>query len=70
MKKKCKILLLMLYIGIMFSRIEVFAIDETYEMHRLYNPNSGEHFYTRTHSERDHLVDIGWQYEGIGWYSS
>lgn len=36
-------------------------------MYRLYNPNSGEHFYTKTTSERDHLRSVGWRYEGIGW---
>ena len=36
-------------------------------MHRLYNPNSGEHFYTGSTSERDGLVEVGWRYEGVGW---
>lgn len=36
-------------------------------MHRLYNPNSGEHFYTATPNEADSLVDAGWSYEGLGW---
>ena len=39
------------------------------EMYRLYNPNSGEHFYTSRVGERDMLIDVGWDYEGIGWYS-
>ncbi|HCK87514.1 MAG TPA: hypothetical protein DHW39_01760, partial [Erysipelotrichaceae bacterium] len=39
------------------------------EMYRLYNPNSGEHFYTAKAKERDVLASIGWQYEGIGWYA-
>ena len=39
------------------------------EMYRLYNPNSGEHFYTASAAERDFLDSIGWNYEGIGWYS-
>ncbi len=38
-------------------------------MYRLYNPNSGEHFYTREIIERDNLVRLGWNYEGIGWYA-
>ena len=38
-------------------------------MHRLYNPNSGEHFYTASESERDAVVAAGWHYEGIGWYA-
>ncbi len=38
-------------------------------MYRLYNPNSGEHFYTSNTGERDNLVKLGWNYEGIGWYA-
>ena len=38
-------------------------------MHRLYNPYTGEHLYTASTSERDHLASIGWNYEGIGWYA-
>lgn len=40
---------------------------KTVNMYRLYNPNSGEHFYTGSVMERVHLVDLGWKYEGIGW---
>ncbi len=36
-------------------------------MHRLYNPNSWEHFYTGNAKEKDALVKMGWQYEGVGW---
>lgn len=36
-------------------------------MFRLYNPNSGEHFYTGSVFEGNHLVDVGWNYEGYGW---
>jgi hypothetical protein len=36
-------------------------------MNRLYNPNSGEHFYTADTNERDHLVGLGWRSEGMGW---
>ncbi len=37
-------------------------------MYRLYNPNSGEHFYTASKGERNHLIRLGWNDEGIGWY--
>lgn len=37
------------------------------KMYRLYNPNSGEHFYTAAVAERDYLVKVGWHDEGIGW---
>ena len=36
-------------------------------MYRLYNPNSGEHFYTSSEGERNSLINVGWNYEGIGW---
>ncbi len=36
-------------------------------MYRLYNPNSGEHFYTSNSGEREALREAGWNYEGIGW---
>ncbi|WP_019893742.1 hypothetical protein [Allobaculum stercoricanis] len=36
---------------------------------RLYNPNSGEHFYTADRNEKDGLIAAGWDFEGIGWYA-
>lgn len=39
----------------------------TNDMYRLYNPNSGEHFYTANSVERDKVKKAGWKYEGIGW---
>ena len=36
-------------------------------MFRLYNPNSGEHFYTSSTVERDSIIAVGWQDEGTGW---
>lgn len=36
-------------------------------MYRVYNPNSGEHFYTASAGEKDYLVNSGWKDEGIGW---
>ena len=40
---------------------------KTQPMYRCYNPNSGEHFYTASEQERDHIVSVGWRYEGVGW---
>ncbi len=41
---------------------------ETVDMYRIYNPNSGEHFYTSNQKEKDALVNMyGWKYEGVGW---
>lgn len=41
--------------------------NEGYPMYRLYNPNSGEHFYTSSIEERDHLIWCGWRGEDVGW---
>ncbi|MGI6116893.1 MAG: transglutaminase domain-containing protein [Bilifractor sp.] len=38
-------------------------------MYRLYNPNSGEHFFTSSTDEKNHLMGLGWQYEGVAWYA-
>lgn len=53
------------------SNISLDELDlpEPRAMHRLYNPNSGEHFYTASDDERDNVVNAGWTYEGIGWYA-
>lgn len=36
-------------------------------MYRVYNPNSGEHFYTSDENEKNHLTTLGWKDEGLGW---
>ena len=36
-------------------------------MFRLYNPWTGEHFYTSSDVERDANIELGWRYEGVGW---
>lgn len=41
--------------------------DNGIGMYRLYNPNSGEHFYTASIGERDFLKKVGWKYEGGAW---
>lgn len=45
------------------------TLSANVDLHRLYNPNSGEHFYTQDLKEKNHLVSLGWKYEGIGWTS-
>lgn len=52
---------------ILFIPIKVNAATSSRSMHRLYNPNSGEHFYTANSNEKNHLTKVGWKYEGIGW---
>ncbi len=36
-------------------------------MYRMYNPWSGEHFYTSSNKERLGVRGAGWEYEGVGW---
>ena len=36
------------------------------DMYRMYDPNSGEHFYTGSDEEKNNLIAAGWNYEGIG----
>lgn len=49
------------------SAAEAKAITKGNPMYRMYNPKTGEHFYTASTSERDTLVTKEWKYEGIGW---
>jgi len=39
----------------------------TTAMYRLFNPNSGEHFYTGSIVERNNLIQAGWSYENVSW---
>lgn len=41
--------------------------NEHISMFRLYNPNSGEHFYTGSAQECENLKGAGWKLEGFGW---
>jgi hypothetical protein len=50
-----------------YTTIQTAHEDNCNKMYRLYNPNSGEHFYTSGTAERQNVVDAGWNYEGIGW---
>jgi len=36
-------------------------------VYRIYNPNTGEHFYTESLGERNADIRNGWSDEGIGW---
>lgn len=48
--------------------MDIFA-DTIAKVYRLYNPNSGEHFYTENKVEYDYLGEIGWKQEGTAWYA-
>lgn len=49
------------------SEFTVSGTNVTLAMYRVYNPNSGEHFYTMQQSEKNNLVKLGWKDEGTGW---
>lgn len=65
--KRAKVLTLIgaCFIGGML--VSTVHADDGVGMYRLYNPNSGEHFYTSSKAERNQLANIGWQYEGGAW---
>lgn len=43
--------------------------DAIVVMERLYNPWSGEHFYTSSDAEVSKCVSLGWRDDGIAWYA-
>lgn len=59
------------YVSFVVTSLSGFALEDTgveaQTMYRLYNPNSGEHFYTSSTVERDATVKAGWNDEGVGW---
>ena len=38
-------------------------------VYRLYDPNDGEHFYTKDPNEVNVLQRLGWSYEGLAWFA-
>lgn len=36
-------------------------------VYRCYNPNSGEHVYTKNYYEVKNITKVGWKYEGVSW---
>ena len=63
-------LLFVLFALVIVANENVYAESECMSMFRLYNPNSGEHFYTADINERTKLLHLGWSYEGVGWFAS
>lgn len=49
------------------NKITITYSAEKQTMYRLYNPNSGEHFFTASTKERDEVKAAGWKYEGEAW---
>lgn len=67
--KKRKFVLGLVLGAAFFCCFSIKADAAAIEMHRLYNPNSGEHFYTKNTNEKNNLVNAGWKSEGIGWHA-
>ena len=53
-------------VPVTFNIVEV--LDQI-EVYRMYNPNSGEHFYTSAKEEKEALEKAGWKYEGVAFHS-
>lgn len=49
--------------------IPVKVLPASQAVYRLYNPQSGEHFYTKEVAEKNHLAQVGWKFEGTSWQS-
>lgn len=64
-----RLLAVVLSLLLFVSLTPIRAEESEIAMFRLYNPNSGEHFYTAQAHEKDYLVQAGWRYEGIGWFA-
>lgn len=47
--------------------VNTVSANTSQAMYRLYNPNSGEHFYTSSFFEAKSIITAGWQYEHVGW---
>ena len=45
---------------------DVKAADQTTSIYRLYNKNTGEHFYTKSRTEQLNAIVAGWDDEGTG----
>lgn len=45
------------------------TVMDAFDIYRMYNPNSGEHFYTKEYQENIVLQSAGWIFESVGWYA-
>ena len=55
------------YEGVAFNS----AAPDQVTQYRLWNPNAvrGAWHFTGSTEERDRLIELGWRYQGVGWYS-
>ncbi len=45
--------------------VAALPVAKSTPLYRLYNPNTGEHYYTTALGERDILVSVGWNFEKV-----
>lgn len=65
--KKRLFLSIILFFGMALFFVSSDAQAASQTLFRVYNPNSGEHFYTKDTNERNHLIKVGWHDEGVAW---
>jgi len=58
------------YTSISTARQEIAPPQGKYLVYRFYIPQTYEHFWTTDISERDRMINAGYQYEGVAWDSS
>lgn len=49
---------------------EAKTLENPVNVYRMYNPNSGEHFYTASLSEATYLFGVGWRWESTAYQAS
>ena len=68
MIRKIKIAVYIMYVLVTsLFFVNTVSANTSQAMYRLYNPNSGEHFYTSSFFEAKSIITAGWQYEHVGW---
>ncbi|MBP7319531.1 MAG: N-acetylmuramoyl-L-alanine amidase [Lachnospiraceae bacterium] len=50
------------------ARLNIGISEEKNGVYRLYNPNTGEHFFTADLTEANNCANAGWSYEGVAWH--
>ena len=51
----------------LLTGLTVAYADDNAPVYRLYNKNTGEHFYTQSLDEANSLTAVWWNYEGVNW---
>ena len=72
-KKLIFVFIVVIYTCLAFTAINIGEVKAdtvaSERLFRLYNPSTGEHFYTKSKDEKNQLVPLGWRDEGTAWYA-